>query len=274
MTSSILPSSKPLIKGTFSPAEPTDLRSPCPLVNSLANHGYIPRDGRNVHASELRAGMNEIGLSSVLGAMLSNPIFLEHTGQNSDATQQPRSFWSKTWYLISSPWAIAFSALGMRKPGQKDSTGKECLNLDQLALPGVIEHDISLTRRDHQQGDNISLQPDLVRDLLASSSDGGRTLTAEDLAAFRRRRIQEQKEINPGLIYGPNQHKLACAEIATVLKLFGDGKKVPCEYARSFFLEERLPIREGWKKRRWWTLGLLEVIWSTRTIKKIVRVKV
>ncbi|KAH8807155.1 Chloroperoxidase [Xylogone sp. PMI_703] len=263
-------SSKPLARGEFSPAEPTDLRSPCPMVNCLANHGYIPRDGRSVHSGELMAAMNEIGLSSVLGALLSKPIFLEQTQQNRDADQQPRSFWSKTWNFIRNPWGAAFSSLGMRKPGQKDSMGIECLNLDQLALPGAIEHDISLTRRDHQQGDNISLQPDLVRDLLASSSDGGRTLTVEDLAAFRRRRIQTQKEVNPGMIYGPEQHELACAEIATVLKLFGDGKKVPYEYARSFFLEERLPIQEGWEKRRWWTLGILEIIWSTRTVKRLV----
>jgi hypothetical protein len=218
--------------------------------------------------------MNEIGLSSVLGAMLSNPIFLEHTKQINDAPQPSRSLWSKTWYLICNPLSVAFSALGMRKPGQKDSMGKEYLNLDQLALPGAIEHDISLTRRDHQQGDNNSLQPDLVRDLLASSSDGGRTLTVEDLAAFRRRRIQTQKEVNPGLVYGPRQHEIACGSIATVFKVFGDGKKMPCEYARSLFMEERLPIQEGWKKRRWWTLGLLEVMWSTRTVKKIVGIKV
>jgi hypothetical protein len=250
------------------------LRSPCPLINSLANHGYIPRDGRNVHASELRAGMDEIGLSSVLGVMLSNPIFLEHTKGSSKASDKSASLWSKTWYLIRNPWASMFSALGMRKSGQRDSMGKEYLNLDQLALPGVIEHDISLTRRDYQQGDNISLQVDLVEELLGSSSDGGKTLTAEDFAAFRRRRIQTQKEVHPGLVYGPRQHNIACGSIAAVLKVFGDGNKIPYEYARSFFMEERLPLREGWKRRRWWTLGLLEIVWSARTIKKLMRVKV
>lgn len=24
-----------------------DLRSPCPVLNALANHGFLPRDGRN-----------------------------------------------------------------------------------------------------------------------------------------------------------------------------------------------------------------------------------
>jgi len=39
---------------TINPAHPwiapkaTDLRSPCPGLNTLANHGYLPRDGRNL----------------------------------------------------------------------------------------------------------------------------------------------------------------------------------------------------------------------------------
>ncbi|CAG8954867.1 hypothetical protein HYFRA_00008553, partial [Hymenoscyphus fraxineus] len=32
----------------FIPPGPHDLRSPCPAVNTLANHGMLPRDGRNV----------------------------------------------------------------------------------------------------------------------------------------------------------------------------------------------------------------------------------
>ncbi|KAF7362906.1 Cloroperoxidase [Mycena venus] len=32
----------------FIPAKSTDLRAPCPGLNTLANHGYLPRDGRNI----------------------------------------------------------------------------------------------------------------------------------------------------------------------------------------------------------------------------------
>ncbi len=60
-------------------------------------------------------------------------------------------------HFVSNPSAILFR-FGMRRPGQKDALGKKCLNLDQLALPNVIEHDVSLTRRDYQQGDNITPQ--------------------------------------------------------------------------------------------------------------------
>ncbi|KAF5354419.1 hypothetical protein D9758_010764 [Tetrapyrgos nigripes] len=28
---------------------PNDLRGPCPGLNTLANHGFLPRDGRNIN---------------------------------------------------------------------------------------------------------------------------------------------------------------------------------------------------------------------------------
>ena len=263
-----------LKKGTYSHSGTTDIRGPCPLINCLANHGYIPRDGRNVRVHELTAALNEIGLSATLGSVFSHPIFLEHKqAEQADASLRPRSFLGSVWFYIRNPWSLAFSSLGMRKPGQEDSGGHQVLNLDQLALPGVVEHDISLTRYDHQQGDNISLQPDLLQDLLASSSDG-KTLTAADLAELRKRRIAKQNEVNPGLVYGRLQHQIACAEIALVLNVFGDGNKVRCDYARAFFGEERLPIEEGWRKRRWWTLGIVELFNSARKITKLIGLEV
>ncbi|PSR97719.1 hypothetical protein PHLCEN_2v4261 [Hermanssonia centrifuga] len=34
----------------FCPPQDGDLRSPCPAVNTMANHGYIPRDGKHLNA--------------------------------------------------------------------------------------------------------------------------------------------------------------------------------------------------------------------------------
>ncbi len=114
-----------------------------------------------------------------------------------------------------------------------------------------------------------------MQDLLASSSDGGETLTAEDLAALRRRRIATQKHVNPGLLYGALQHTFACAEIALLLDVLGDGKNVRCDFARALFLEERLPTQEGWTKRRWWKrLGIFELSLTTAKIRKLIGIKV
>ncbi|KAJ7647781.1 Cloroperoxidase [Roridomyces roridus] len=32
----------------FIPPKPTDSRGPCPALNALSNHGYLPRDGQNI----------------------------------------------------------------------------------------------------------------------------------------------------------------------------------------------------------------------------------
>lgn len=261
-TAPLLPSR--VAKGDYCPAGPTDIRSPCPVLNSLANHGYLPRDGRNVHVGDLTSAMNRIGLSHVLGATLSNPIFIER--QASDAPK--RSFFAKIWYYFRNPWALVFSAFGIRNPAQKDSDGKPCLNLDQLATPGVIEHDISLSRRDYAQGDNMHMQPDLVEAMLASSSDG-ENLTAEDLIAFRKRRVEEQKKANLKLAAGAETNSIGAGEIGFILDVFGDGKKIPCDHARALFLEERLPIKEGWTKR-WWTVGPVKLVTSAKRIGRLL----
>ncbi len=31
----------------------TDVRSPCPLLNALANHGWLPRSGRNITSEDV-----------------------------------------------------------------------------------------------------------------------------------------------------------------------------------------------------------------------------
>ncbi|KAM0355662.1 hypothetical protein ACHAPU_000047 [Fusarium lateritium] len=261
---------KSLAKGIYAPSGPNDVRGPCPLINSLANHGYLPRDGRNVHVEEVLAGLDTVGLSKPLSASFANPIFHERAPSkfHDDPPSLEKSFVQNFWSSVSDPWSI-LGRFGMRKPGQQDSEGRRVLNLDQLGLPNTVEHDISLTRLDHQQGDNITVQQDLVEDLLASSKDG-KVITANDLAEFRKKRIARQKADNPGLQYGTFEHDLACAEIALILNVIGTGESVPCNYAKAFFQEERLPIEEGWTKR---AFGIVELITKRNNIKKLIGIE-
>lgn len=59
-----------LRRGDYGAPSTADLRSPCPIVNALANHGYIPRDGRNVRSGEMYAAMAELGASCTVRATL------------------------------------------------------------------------------------------------------------------------------------------------------------------------------------------------------------
>lgn len=256
--------------GTYIPAGPGDKRSPCPMINALANHGYLPRNGQNVLAQEMKAAVAEAGISKTLGSIFVNTVYNIHqTKQEKEQTSLP----SRLWAMVRDPWTV-LSVFGMREPNQVDSAGRPVLDLDQLALAGAVEHDISLTRRDHAQKEgNCAPQQDLIDDLLACSTDK-KKISRQELANLRKRRIETQREANPGLTYGPLQHELSCGEIALILGVFGDGENAPYDYISTFLKQERLPLEEGWTKRWWWTLGLVEIKLNVTKIKRLIELQI
>ncbi|KAL9041544.1 MAG: hypothetical protein Q9180_001207 [Flavoplaca navasiana] len=251
-------------KGVFHPPEPTDLRSPCPVLNALANHGYLPRDGRSIRAEEMNAAMVVVGVNYPIRALLSAGTYLENGGNQATGL----------FAILRNPLAYAFRRFGLRYPDQVDAEGCPCVDLDQLGRHNVIEHDVSWTRRDAAQGDNATVQKNLVEKMMASASDG-KAVDTNDFAKLRRQRLQEQRKDNPEVRYGMLQHLSACGEIAFVQALFGGGKqkKVPIEYIEALYLEERLPLEEGWTKKRRWLPGIGELsiqtfrlVWSVGKI--------
>ena len=128
---------------------------------------------------------------------------------------------------------------------------------------------MSLTRLDHAQGDNHSLQQRLLADLLASSSNG-KTITFDDFVDLRRRRYEQQKRDNPNLFFHDHELGIGCGNIAMLLKVFGNGKEVPVKYMEAFFKDERLPEAEGWRRRWWWSVGLFEIASLNKKLQKVI----
>jgi len=255
-------SSPPLQKGQFQPASPTDLRSACPVVNALANHGYIPRDGRNVSYDEIKTAMSQLGIASTVRTTLAYGANLEHV----DKLQM--GFWA----FLANPFAYYLRPLGLRNHGQLDSRGEKCLNLDQLNRHGAVEHDVSLSRRDFAQGDNHSKQEDLIAKMINAASDG-KVLTTEDFAKLRAQRLEQQKRDNPELVFGSLQQTMAYGEAAFIQMTFGLGYPkydVPVDRLKALFDEERLPREEGWKPRSWWTVGFLELTLQATKLRWLV----
>lgn len=227
------------------------------MQNALANHGYLPRDGRNVHYDQVMRGLDQYGLSSLLKWIFTYPVLLEYYPPGKE------KHWN-WWEMLTRPIDYAVRAFGMRPPQQKDSQGRGYLNLDQLGIHGVIEHDVSLTRLDFAQGDNMTAQPHLIADLLASSSNG-KTINKDDFVQFRRRRYLKQKADNPDVKFEGELVNVACSEIGLLLKVLGNGEEVPVEYIRVFFEEGRLPREEGWKLTRSWSIGFVELhLWALK----------
>lgn len=142
----------PARPGEWRRPEPGEHRSPCPALNSLANGGYLPRDGQVTEAQLVEAMNERLGVTPSVGVLLAK--------------------------------------VAMARLGKVGSDGIRVLDLAALGKHGFIEHDASLTRRDAREGDAAEVVPALVEQLLSLSEDG-RTLTLEDLAAAHRLRMAQ-----------------------------------------------------------------------------------
>jgi hypothetical protein len=179
----------------------------------------------------------------------------------------------------SSPhfWTFLHSdTVGLRTASDVSEEGEPVLDLSMFGQgPGYIEHDVSLTREDREKGDAYKADEILVRQLLASSvprgGDKGKkdddkndeVFTVASLAALRRMRYHQQAYSNPGLVFGKAEHGIACGEVAGIMVVFSRGLRygIPKEWMRALFVEERLPIEEGWVPRSGWRkVGLLETL--------------
>ncbi|KAK8017842.1 hypothetical protein PG993_014168 [Apiospora rasikravindrae] len=250
-----MPASLPIGQYAKAPADAS--RSPCPVVNALANHGYLERSGREIYVEDLNAAMGHVGMSPLLGSVFAVPTYFEYHNPALAYMRKPVGAWQRAWSLIGNPYSF-FDYFGCWNEKQVTDHGRKYLNLVDLASHGAIEHDISLSRRDiGQEEGNNEPQSDLIKEMLTCSSDG-KSLTVDDLAAFIKARIKRQLKDNPELVYGPAEHQVNCGQLALMMGCFGDGKTIPVSYVKAIFEEERLPVEEGWTKRAWWTMGLLE----------------
>jgi len=223
--------------GIYQAPGPDDVRSPCPALNVLANHGYFPRNGRG-----LTFNMMTSQLFSVLGAApdLSGGFALAALTIKGNETSSNDVFGLDN----------IKTAFGMRDPGET-CNGLPCINMDQTRLHGAVEHDVSLVRKDLNEGDNYSVQQNLVDQLVAASSDG-RYLTADDFISFRATRLTQQKINNPNLVFGKKESLLAHGEVALLMTILGDrlhGGRIPVEVLKTFIGGETLPTEAGWSKK-------------------------
>lgn len=141
----ILTTATSLDFGDWHPPVSGDVRSPCPALNSLANHGFIPRNGKNLEVRVLVQAMGEA-------------------------------------LNVSTEVATTVANAGLRTSSDP-SSGK--FNLDDLSKHGIIEHDGSLSRKDVSvNGDNHSFCPEIFNEFL-SHFDDSNAITVPAAAAAR-----------------------------------------------------------------------------------------
>ncbi|KAI9711967.1 MAG: hypothetical protein M1828_001766 [Chrysothrix sp. TS-e1954] len=188
---------------------PNDVRSPCPGLNTLANHGFIPHNGKNntlpVLIEGLKAGMNMgVDFSTAIGGggILSSP----------------------------NPLGGAF----------------DLNDLDEHNFP--IEHDGSLSRQDAYFGNDYSFYQ-ANWDMVLSHYKGMDYTSIPVASKAKYARVRNSQTTNPTFTYGPRETIFSYGETALYIQSMSDAYsgKAKLEYVRSLFEQEKLPYAQGWR---------------------------
>ncbi|THW04997.1 Cloroperoxidase [Aureobasidium pullulans] len=187
------------------------IRSPCPGLNSLANHDICPRSGKGytipILTDCLKRGLN-----------------------------------------VGGDFALVVGTAGIGSNPSPLTSGLY-FDLDMLDRHDfLIEHDGSLSRADTTTGDNHSFNQTIWDTVLAYYS-GMTDATIPVASKARFNRIQTEAARDPNFSYSPVQFILSYGETALYLSTMGDPITgvAPLEYVRSLFEEEKLPYELGWQ---------------------------
>ncbi|KAK9423228.1 putative Heme haloperoxidase family profile domain-containing protein [Seiridium unicorne] len=147
----------------WQPASTTDSRSPCPGLNALAKHGFLPHDGKNIDAATFRYAMN--------AGFNFEPHILDD--------------------VIEAALTSNISTTG----------NASRIHLADLAAHNVIEFDGSLWRNDFYFGDDLQFDPKiwgtLARNLDLYNLRSDKYVRTEVAAKTRAAQVIDAKAVNP-----------------------------------------------------------------------------
>ncbi|KAF2651618.1 Cloroperoxidase [Lophiostoma macrostomum CBS 122681] len=192
------------------PASYGDSRGPCPALNALANHGFLPHDGKAI----------------------SIPVAVKAMGDALNVSQETAMFTASA--------AVTTSA----------DPSKGLFDLSDLSKHGIIEHDGSLSRKDVSvDGDNHSFDQKIFDEFLQGLNITSGNVTIPIAAKGRWSRILTEKGRDPKFQYSARDRFNSYAETSIYFSVLQDpvSGSVPLEWLKVFFEQERLPYNEGWR---------------------------
>ncbi|KAK7051532.1 hypothetical protein VNI00_004507 [Paramarasmius palmivorus] len=200
-------------KHTFQAPKEGDLRGPCPGLNTLANHGFISRTGRNLTISNVLKGA--LG-TAFYGFNVPN-IFLRTVTKLAILTSE---------------------------------TEDDQFTLDDIKLHGTLEHDASVSRSDFALGSNTAFNATLYNETLAQSNPGVDYYNSTSAGLVQKARLTDSLARNPHVRNTIKEVTVRNAESALYLCVMGgcQSNRAPKILVDAFFREERLPIEEGWRR--------------------------
>lgn len=216
----------------YCPPQPGDSRSPCPALNTMANHGYIARDGKNLSVFDIIRGLKACyGLSTPLAAFLSIVGFM----------------------ILRKIGRLDLFRIG--KHGQVEHNAS-LVHYDtprgQVFAPIEIHQDLV-----DQLIDDVKTGADDPE-----ATDARKLMNATDVAIARVRREKQSPTLD-GV-----HAEIARGEMAIILGVWeqkGQGKVgIPVEWMRDWIGHERLP--EGWMPDH--VQGFFDVVNRSKSIRE------
>jgi len=195
-------------------------RSPCPFLNSCANHGILPNDGKNIRLEVFARLLKKAGVADKLASTLVDQI----------------------------------KKIAVTNNGKDSTRPVDAIDLADLIPHGLIEHDLSISRWDvvtPAAGDNFA-DGKLMGKLIAFTSkfatdngNDGKTITLSSLGAWHneRKRLElEERKHTPASDF---RTKFLCAgEAFLLLNVLGRDGQISVKDANTFLFHEKFP--EKW----------------------------
>ncbi|KAJ3510932.1 heme-thiolate peroxidase [Agrocybe chaxingu] len=206
----------------WKPLRPGDIRGPCPGLNTLASHGYLPRNGVTTPAQMVAAAME--GFNMANGAALF-ATYAAHLMDGNPITDL-LSIGRKTVFTGPDPPSPAI--------------------VGGLNNHGTFEGDASMTRGDAFFGSNHDFNETLFQQLIDYSNQfGGGKFNVTVAAELRFKRIQDSIATNPNFTFVGFRYFTAYGETVAPVNLFVDGRQddgqLDMDAARGFFQFSRMP---------------------------------
>jgi hypothetical protein len=209
---------------------PNDLRGPCPGLNTMANHGYLPRNGV-ASVEQLITGAQEAF----------------NLGYNFSRAVSSFAILTRGNALLDRVSIGGESPLVPPLPNRIDGTP------GGLSRHGRFEGDVSMTRQNAAlaEGDGASFQPAMFKDLLGyvDKFGDGDIVTQSVINEYRFARFADSVKRDPNLTYHAGRWGFSYGEGGFILNLFPDGVlgKLTRGVMTSFLQNETFPT--GWHRR-------------------------
>ncbi|KAG9313426.1 heme-thiolate peroxidase [Chiua virens] len=209
----------------YLPDQPGDIRGPCPGLNTLASHGYLPRNGVATPAQIITAVQEGFNMGWSLAAFVTYGAF-----------------------VVDGNHLTNLMSIGTNTTAEDELT-------PGLNIHGNFEGDASTTRGDFYFGNNYSFNETLFDQLVdAANLVGDGYITVDSAALQKYQRINNSMETNPTFSFDTPRFLTAYAETTFPLAFFVSEQtvnttlNVTLENARSFFQDHKYP--DGFYRRQ------------------------